>query len=890
MTRATLLLAPFLIVGCSEPTGSGPPPVVETVSPSNGPLAGGTAVTITGRNFSDISSVTVGGTEILDRHVVSATQITGTTPAATAAGSADVVVSAGASANSHCTGCFTYLGLAVHAASPTASAVSGGSQVRITGAYFTAITSVTVGGVELGNRTVVSDTEITGTGPALGAGSKDVVVTSSAYGSGSCNGCILYVPANVLAPPIASLSLHTCQVSAGSASCWGLNGSGQLGDGSKVMAATPVSVSGGIAFKSVGTGGAHSCGLTPTGVAFCWGDDAVGQVGAGTGSSSVPVPVSGGITFNSLAVGGGHNCGLTPSGAALCWGGQPGNGGTSNTSVPTPAAAGLRFALLVAGGGFTCGLTPAGVAYCWGVNDAGQLGNGTSTHSPAPVLVSGGLTFTGIAAGGQHACALTAGGDAYCWGSNSAGQLGKGNFYGGSLSPVAVVGGRTFSALEAGSTHTCGIVVSGALYCWGFNQEGALGNGSLASSDAPVAVVGGLTFTAVAPGQYHTCGVSAGATYCWGGDRFEELGNGAAQTFLPVPVSGLDSVPLARGGPYGEYSCALAVGGAAYCWGYNNGQVLGDGTGSARALPTPVSGGLTFRTLAPAGTHNCGLTTGGAAYCWGSGIYGELGAGATLFTSAPIAVTGGLTFSDITAGINHTCALSTSGAAYCWGSNRFGQVGNGTGTDSRDPVLVSGGHTFTQLSAGIWHTCGLEGTAVYCWGEWYGRASIPQWVNPSVDIVSIASGGWHSCGLTSGGSAYCWGWNTKGELGDGSTSPSSSTTAVSGGRTFKTLTVGNEHTCGVTTGGATYCWGFNRYGQLGNDPSPGSTTPVAIQGDPGFSALTAGQDHTCGLTSAGILSCWGDGYYGQLGRGTFGWVTAPVPTALVASAPLGPRR
>src|SRR6266571_3047343 len=237
----------------------------------------------------------------------------------------------------------------------------------------------------------------------------------------------------------------------------------------------------------------------------------------------------------------------------------------------------------------------------------------------------------------------------------------------------------------------------------------------------------------------------------------------------------------------------------------------------------------------------------------------------------------------ITAGIHHTCGLTTSGAAYCWGENALGQLGNGSGTNSSEPVPVAGGHTFSALAAGIWHTCGLEGTAVYCWGDLDGQKSTPQWMNPTQDFVAIASGGWHSCALTSTGVAYCWGINTKGELGDGSVNSSSSPVAVSGGLAFATLTAGDEHTCGVTTAGATYCWGDNTYGQLGNGAPARSMVPIAIQGDPTFRALAAGSNHTCGLTGTGTVSCWGDGYFGQLGRGTFGYTTAPAPIAPLAS-------
>src|SRR6266566_4973835 len=515
-------------------------------------------------------------------------------------------------------------------------------------------------------------------------------------------------------------------------------------------------------------------------------------------------------------------------------------------------------------------------------NSAGQSGNGTTTDSPVPVAVSGGLRFIDIAVGAEHACALEASGAAYCWGRNSSGELGTGTLYTGSLVPVAVTGGVSFSALAAGSNHSCGIATSGALYCWGFNYEGQLGNGSIAPSGTPVAVVGGLTFTAVSAGGSHTCGVSSGVTYCWGGDRYGQVGNGREQTWTPAPVSGLDSASLTQAGPYGNYSCALTTGGAAFCWGENNGGPLGGGTGNS-SLPVAVSGGLSFTALAPAGNHNCGLTSSGAAYCWGFGILGELGAGGIPASSVPIAVTGGLTFGAITAGIHHTCGLTTSGAAYCWGENALGQLGNGSGTNSSEPVPVAGSHTFSALAAGIWHTCGLEGTAVYCWGDLDGQKSTPQWMNPTQDFVAIASGGWHSCALTSTGVAYCWGINTKGELGDGSINSSSSPVAVSGGLAFATLTAGDEHTCGVTTAGATYCWGDNTYGQLGNGAPARSMVPIAIQGDPTFRALAAGSNHTCGLTGTGTVSCWGDGYFGQLGRGTFGYTTAPAPIAPLAS-------
>ena len=256
-----------------------------------------------------------------------------------------------------------------------------------------------------------------------------------------------------------------------------------------------------ISVASVTAGGFHTCGLTASGAANCWGLNNVGQLGFGTGGgqgpedcggypypgaaaecSTVPVGVSGGLTFASLSAGGFHTCGLTTSGAAYCWGiGQLdlGQGNSANDSVPGVVSGGLTFSSVSAGGGGrTCGLTTSGAAYCWGY---GQPSNGSTYESHVPLAVSGGLTFASLSAGGAHTCGLTTGGAAFCWGFSVPGNE--------SHVPVAVSGGLTFASLSAGGNHTCGLTTSGAAYCWGVNG-GALGNGLRTDSSVPVKVTG----------------------------------------------------------------------------------------------------------------------------------------------------------------------------------------------------------------------------------------------------------------------------------------------------------------------------------------------------------------------------------------------------------------
>jgi alpha-tubulin suppressor-like RCC1 family protein len=198
----------------------------------------------------------------------------------------------------------------------------------------------------------------------------------------------------------------------------------------------PTVVSGGHLFQVVTAGGfihGHTCGLTSTAVAFCWGHNERGQLGIGMADlaeHSTPAPVSGGLTLTALTVGlGSHTCGLIGSGAAYCWGantfGGLGNGSVVDSPIPTAVGGGLAFAHLRAGGfiGHTCGLTTSGAAFCWGENERGQVGDGSTIDRLAPARV-GGLTFIDLDAGFRHTCGRASGGAVYCWGSGAAGQLG----------------------------------------------------------------------------------------------------------------------------------------------------------------------------------------------------------------------------------------------------------------------------------------------------------------------------------------------------------------------------------------------------------------------------------------------------------------------------------
>jgi len=315
------------------------------------------------------------------------------------------------------------------------------------------------------------------------------------------------------------------------------------------------------------------------------------------------------------------------------------------------------------------------------------------------------------------------------------------------------------------------------------------------------------------------------------------------------------------------YSCFLDVSGQAYCWGRGGG--LGDGT-TDWLVPTPVAGGLSFTTLT-AGSGTCGVTASGAGYCWGANV----GDGTTINRLVPTPVAGGLEFASISAGVVHTCGVTTSGAAYCWGINGGG-LGDGTTTDRIVPTLVTGGLTFAQISAGFYYTCGVTTAgAAYCWGgnAYFNYTLRPIPIDMGKTFVSVSAGWTHTCGLATNSAVYCWGNNDVGELGDGTTASRQNLLPVAGGHAFTTVSTGNDvYSCGVTTTGSAYCWGLNAYGQLGDGTTTNKLVPTLVSGGLTFVSVAASTTpdgaHTCGLTTSGAVYCWGLNDHGQLGDGT----------------------
>jgi alpha-tubulin suppressor-like RCC1 family protein len=257
--------------------------------------------------------------------------------------------------------------------------------------------------------------------------------------------------------------------------------------------------------------------------------------------------------------------------------------------------------------------------------------------------------------------------------------------------------GLKFTSIDAGAAHTCALTGAGEAYCWGRNDRGQLGDGTIVVRLAP-ALVSGCTFQQIAAGGFnigHTCGLTAtGQTYCWGDNETGQLGVGSADVLphpTPLAVStGVTFASITAG--LGRHSCGRTALGTAYCWGQNSFGALGNGTQKGSAIPVEVAGTRTFSQLIAGGFigHTCAFTGTGDAYCWGENETGQVGDGTTVDRLAPTAVVGGLIFTSIDAGFRHTCGRDNTGAVYCWGANGAGQLGNNTNSQSNVPSKVFG--------------------------------------------------------------------------------------------------------------------------------------------------------------------------------------------------------
>ena len=786
---------------------------------------------------------------------------------------------------------------------------------------------------------VVTTIWVTPTSAASGIGSGQRVTLTSASPYQSPNGGFVSIDAT---------TKYACALaSAGDLYCWGnfnlsgivtTSGAGtNMGDApGEVAALSPINLGTNIKVNQFDIGSNSQCAVLSSGAVKCWGDNSQGQLGLGDttsrylstvmGDSLNSVNLGTAVTAIQVGVGNQFACALTNTRTVKCWGdnqfGQLGIGSTSDigdasgemagslTSVDLNGAAVREMAV---GYQHVCVLTSTGLVKCWGKNDAGQLGIG-NTNSIGDGAGEMGVSLTSVSLpsgtvqhlfGNSYSTCVQMSVGSYCWGLGYNGVRfdGTENFAGktsatmGSSLTAMSLGTyedvMSYSSSPDANGHACVVNTSGDVKCLGINTYGQLGRGDTTTF--------GTTSTEV--------GVNLSAV---------NLGDESSAVQVAVAEN---------------FSCALLLTGEVKCWGKNDyGQLgigntnsIGDGTGEMgnNLTAVPFSSTIKVQSLGAGGINTCATLTNGTVKCWGQNSSGQLGQGNT--TDVGSTTSSMLSLNHIRlrqersraiySGMGHTCAILEDHKIQCWGKNDNGQLGLGDTTNRGDNsnemgqnlpyVDLGSGAQVMQLALGSNHTCALLETGVVkCWGDNYygqlgkdnrndlgdgsgemGSSLTAINLGTSRRALKISSQGNTSCAVLDNGTAKCWGSNSNGQLGQGSTTTLGDDTgemaalqAIDLNGFVLDVQVGGYHTCAILDDNSLKCWGKNDEGQLGY----GNITQLGDgAGEMGSSLLTVslravvatrtvlsvslGNAHTCALLNNHSVKCWGKGLSGQLG-------------------------
>jgi alpha-tubulin suppressor-like RCC1 family protein len=658
---------------------------------------------------------------------------------------------------------------------------------------------------------------------------------------------------------LAAGARHACFIDEDSELwCWGDNAYKQLGTAQPAFSATPLHVDRG-PWSWIAAGDAHTCGVRDATV-LCWGANYDGQAAPTSGETAagltpITVPTPGQAT--RVFAGASASCAVDDVGQMSCWGRIE----VGTTTAPTPIDPGglqRTWDSIAIASGHACALSTSGETACWGQNSFMELADNDTAlvrTSAEPVTIS--VPLRQITAAFGSSCGITVDGDQlYCWGEAVITQTTGG-------STGRIVDARRWLQVSSGTGFACALSADGEVYCYGVDQNGAQGRGTLEwrQSDRMFGDRAATGVDAVATGATFGCAFGSDTgVRCWGSNQFGELGSGEVATqHLPVPIA----LPGVRALALGDaHTCAL-VGDQAYCWGRDfEGQV----STAPAAIVTSPGAALPTRVLALAAgsRHTCGIhATASQLTCWGldDSMQQRLdGSGVALATSIATATI----WKQVAAGGNTTCALTDQGHIKCWGvlsgaapmgfnhialGTTFGvRTYPGTAYDEWGEECSVGaaplpfatpaqarqtGGTIVALGAGEDHMCTLEDTSVFCWGRGYeGQVGSPgvacaddrQIDDPNaIGWKALAAGGRHTCGLDIQNNLFCWGRN------DGSALTSNlpvlnDTPRLVGSMKWSLIATATSHSCGLDMAGALYCWGLNRYGEVGNgmsfQPSP----------------------------------------------------------------------
>jgi alpha-tubulin suppressor-like RCC1 family protein len=812
------------------------------------------------------------------------------------------------------------------AATPVFSPTAGTSATQFNVTLTDSTAGATIYYTADGSTPTISSLSVTPGGTILVA--KSETLNAMAVASGYTNSAVASSSYEITGQ-VSAGSYHTLALrSDGTVWVYGLNSSGQLGDGTETSRTTPEQLTSLSGIVEVAAQTYSSVALKSDGTVWAWGLNTNGQIGDNTTSTRYsPVEVkksngAGGTTnltnIVAICAGAYHTLALDSSGNVWAWGinssGQLGDGTTTqqNMAEELTTLGGISVQELAAGAYHSLMLTTSGTVEAWGLNSTGQVGDGTTTQRNSPVSVSGlsGVTITALAGGEGQSLALESGGTVWAWGDNIYGDVGDGTLT-QRRSPVHLSSLSNVTALAANSYGSFVVEGDGSAWAFGANTYGELGSGTVVNQVNPVQMQGVSAAVAITTCQEHTVILrNDGTTWACGFNYYSSSGNGYTPLYSS-PLQVLTSSTYSAISNNGNHELLLGAGGTVWGVGDNNHGDLGDGTILERGTPVQTSG-LSGITAVSAGfLHSLALRSDGTVWAWGSNQGTQLGNGGYVDEYNPVqagASTAG--FTDLTAifaGYSESYAIKNGGTLWAWGDNSHGELGDGTTTERSSPEQVSSLSGITAVSTGLYHyviALKSDGT-VWTWGDnsngQLGNGTTTDCYTPQqvtalagVTIVAIQAGNSFSTALDSSGNVWAWGINTNGWLGDGTTTQHNSPEELS---TISGVTELGGHLSQVTIAwkndGTLWGWGLNSDGELGLGNTTEYNSPVQLTNFAGITSAVGGQSQTLLLKQDGHVEGEGNDCFGALGScayatpfvvpGFNALATVPTPTVSITT-------
>lgn len=344
----------------------------------------------------------------------------------------------------------------------------------------------------------------------------------------------------------------------------------------------------------------------------------------------------------------------------------------------------------------TCAIKIDGTLWCWGANHDGQVGNlGTDDDVLTPAQIGNESNWTIVTLGFNYVCAIKNDGTLWCWGSNDVGQIGDGTVGTDRNVPTRVGTWSDWKSISTGSKTSCGIRNGGTLWCWGSNYYGQIGDNTSNGQKVPTQEdTGSTNWASVTAGAAHTCALKKDdSLWCWGSNYYGQLGNGTTDDKkIPTQIGNEKNwAMIAAGGT--NYTCGLKKNGTLWCWGHNGFGQLGVGTYDGKNTPTQVGTDtdwmMIFTSRGVSLAYTCGVKNDGSLYCWGNNKDGQLGDGTTAKKLSPTKISAISNVIDAALGKSHACAITDPDSLWCWGENYWGQLGDGTKVNMKNPTEVT---------------------------------------------------------------------------------------------------------------------------------------------------------------------------------------------------------